>query len=180
MGFGSMDRNASEPASRVLWFAGLVLVALIFGLAFAHAMELPGKLRLDGPTWLTVQQNLYIGFGPLAAVVEPLGVAVTWLLAWRLWRRRGFAIAVAAALCVSVGLVEWALIVAPMNTRLNAWTTATLPADWTACRDQWEFGHILHAILFGAAFCLLASLSAGVMPTAGSRPIRCVTRAERE
>jgi len=162
-----MDRNASEPVSHALWFAGLVLVTVIFGLAFAHVMELPGKLRLDGPTWLTIQQNLYIGFGPLAAVVEPLGVVLTWLLAWRLRRRRGFATAVAAALCVSLGLIEWALIVAPMNTRLNGWTTTTLPADWTACRDQWEFGHLLHAILFGAAFCLLASMPAGVASTTG-------------
>jgi len=168
-----MDRNASEPASRVLWFAGLVLVTLIFGLAFAHVMELPGKLRLDGPTWLIVQQNLYIGFGPLAAVVEPVGVIVAWVLAWKLRRRRGFAIAVSAALCVSVGLVEWALVVAPMNARLNAWTTATLPPDWTACRDQWEFGHALHAMLFGAAFCLLASLSPGVAATTRlSPPVR--------
>jgi hypothetical protein len=41
----------------------------MFGLAFARVPELPGKLRLSGPEWLTVQHNLYIGFGRFAAVV---------------------------------------------------------------------------------------------------------------
>jgi hypothetical protein len=36
----------------VIWASATLLVALILGLAFAHVMELPGKLRLDGATWL--------------------------------------------------------------------------------------------------------------------------------
>jgi hypothetical protein len=64
----------------VFWFGATLQTALILGLAFAHVMELPGKPRLNGPTWLTVQQNLYVGFGPLAAVAEPLGILLTWVL----------------------------------------------------------------------------------------------------
>jgi hypothetical protein len=43
-----------------------------------------------------------------------------------------------------------------MNARINGWTPATLPADWTVSRDQWELGHVLHAALFGVAFCAVA------------------------
>jgi len=126
---------------------------------------LPGKLRMDGPTWLTVQQNLYIGFGPLAAVVEPFGILLTWVPVFILRPHRlPFRLALLAAVCTMIGLVEWALVVAPMNTLLNGWTTATLPTDWTACRDQWELGHAIHAALFGAAFCALL----GTMLTRGT------------
>jgi cytochrome b561 len=103
-----------------------------------------------------VQQNLYIGFGPLAAVVEPLGILLTWAMVFMLRQDRpAFWLALLAALCVTAGLVVWALVVSPMNTRLNGWTPATLPADWIASRDQWELGHAVHAMLFGVAFCAL-------------------------
>jgi hypothetical protein len=44
-------------------FLSLLLVALTLGMTFCHVMEIPGKLRLDGATWLIVQQNLYVDFG---------------------------------------------------------------------------------------------------------------------
>lgn len=146
----------------MLRFAGLLLVTLVFGLSFAHVMELPGKLRLDGPAWLAVQQNLYVAFGPFASVAEPLAILLTWVSAFILrGRRPAFVLTLLAALCSTAGLVVWFLVVAPMNTLLNGWTPGTLPPDWTACRDQWERGHATHAVLFGIAFCtLLAAILA--------------------
>jgi hypothetical protein len=133
-------------------FAALVS----FALAFAHVAELPGKLRLDGPAWLTVQQDLYIAFRPIGAVVEPVAVVLAWLLAWRTgWRQEGAGRATAAALCVSAGLIAWAALVAPMNSRIDAMRPDALPVTWTAVRDRWECGHAAHAALFGAAIVLL-------------------------
>lgn len=70
-------------------FGSLYLVALTLGLAFAHVLELPGKLRLGGADWLTVQHNLYVGFGTAGAVVEVAAVLATWLAAYlvRDWGR---------------------------------------------------------------------------------------------
>ncbi|MFL5289029.1 MAG: hypothetical protein ACJ8AW_50765 [Rhodopila sp.] len=142
---------------RALRFATLLGMTLILGLAFAHVMELPGKLRLAGPDWLTVQHNLYIGFGSFAAVVEPLTILLAWILAIRL-RSYGmdYMLALGAALCVTAGLIVWALVVSPVNGALNGWTVASLPTDWPAYRNRWEIGHAIHALLFGAAFCMLA------------------------
>lgn len=148
-------------------FADLLLVALVFGLTFAHVMEYPGKLRLDGPAWLTVQQHLYIAFGPFASIAEPLAILLTWILAIMLRRRwPAFGLTLLAAVSTTAGLVVWFLLVAPMNTLLNRWTPATLPPDWTACRDQWELGHAIHFVLFGVAFCtLLAAILADTRGT---------------
>jgi hypothetical protein len=93
-------------------------------------MELPGKLRLDGPTWVPVQRNLYIGFGPLAAVAEPLGILLTWVLVLMLRSHRSaFRLTLLAAISTTGGLVEWTWVVASMNTLLNGWTPETLPSD---------------------------------------------------
>ena len=40
----------------------LLLVAVTMGLSLAHALEFPGKLRLDEPTYRAVQAIYYPGF----------------------------------------------------------------------------------------------------------------------
>jgi hypothetical protein len=138
---------------RVLRFASLFLVALTLGLAFCHVMEVPGKLRLSGPEWLTVQHNLYVAFGPaLGAWIEVGGIVLTWAVIFLARRRRGGRWTLAAAVCTTAGLGVWFVMVAPVNAALNGWTPDTLPADWTAYRNRWEAGHAVHAALFALGF----------------------------
>jgi len=140
---------------RALRASNLVLVALTLGLLFAHVLEWPGKLRLDGPTWLAVQQNLYIGFGTVGAVIELLAIASSWLLALLLRSRPGGRAALFAALATSAGLAVWATFTAPANATLSGWTAATLPTDWASLRTRWEVSHAVHAASFAAAFLAL-------------------------
>src|SRR5262245_54944 len=56
-----------------LQIINLVLVALVLATTLAHALELPGKLRLSQPEYWTVQQIYYPGF-TIAGVAEPLAV----------------------------------------------------------------------------------------------------------
>jgi len=149
---GSAQLNGSAAVVvKVLRFVHLLLVALIVGLAFCHVMEMPGKLRLNGTEWLTIQQNLYIAFGaPIGATIEVAAILTTWLLVFLVWNRRPtFYWTLAAAICVSVGLAEWFVVAAPMNAIVGAWTPGALPADWTHERDRWELEHAIHAALFG-------------------------------
>jgi hypothetical protein len=140
-------------AVRVL---SLVFVALILGLTFAHVLEIPGKLRLAGPDWLTVQQNLYVGFGTVGAVVEVLAILLAWAVALMARDRRpALRWSLGAASCISAGLVAWALLVAPMNAALAGWTPETLPPDWRGYRNQWEAGHAIHFALFLLGFAAL-------------------------
>jgi hypothetical protein len=152
---------------RLVRFLGLLATALTLGLAFCHVMEIPGKLRLSGAEWLAVQHNLYIAFGPpLGAGIEIAAIALAWLTVLLVRRRHpAFAWTLAAAFCVTAGLVAWGLVVAPVNTVLNGWTPTTLPPDWTAWRDRWELGHALHATLFALGFgCLVMALLAETPP----------------
>jgi hypothetical protein len=56
---------------------------------------------------------------------------------------------------VTVALIDWALVVNPMNGVLDAWTAATMPPDWVRVRNRWELGHAIQAALFAAAFLCL-------------------------
>jgi hypothetical protein len=144
---------------RPLRFVNLLLVALTFGLTWCHVMEIPGKLRLSGPEWLTVQHNLYVAFGgTVGGPIEVAAILLTWAVLWLVRQRRPAAAwTVAAAICTTLGLITWLLLVSPMNGIIVELTPQTLPADWTAVRNQWEIGHSLHALMFGLGFSALVA-----------------------
>ena len=151
-------------------FVSLLLVALTLGMTFCHVMEIPGKLRLGGPDWLTVQHNLYVAFGVVGAAIEVLAILLTWVLVLQVrGRRPAFSWTLGAAGCVTAGLLVWFMLVAPMNAALSGWTPDTLPADWTAYRDQWELGHAIHAALFGLGFSALVVALLAETPHDGPR-----------
>jgi hypothetical protein len=144
---------------KLLRFTNLLLVALTFGLTWCHVVELPGKLRLTGPQWLDVQHNLYVAFGPpFGAPIEVTAILSTWWVCWLVRRRHPAAwLTLTAAVCATLGLIAWWLLVAPMNEILNGWTAQTLPADWLSVRNRWETGHALQSLLFGLGFGALAA-----------------------
>lgn len=57
----------------------VLLVAMAMGMALAHALELPGKLRLDEQTCLSVQRIYYPGF-TIGCVAEPLALIAAFTL----------------------------------------------------------------------------------------------------
>jgi len=158
-------------AVKILRFVGLLSVTLIFGLAFCHVMEIPGKLRLNGTEWLSVQQNLYVAFGfPLGAAIEILSIVLTWVLVFQVrLRRPAFYWTLAAAISVTAGLAAWFALVAPMNAVFGAWTADAIPADWTRIRDRWEIGHAVHAVLFALGFTSLVVAILAETPDEASR-----------
>ena len=141
---------------RIVRLLNLVFVMADFGLMFAHVLEIPGKLRFTGPQWLTVQQNLYIGFGTFGAAAEVLAVATTWLLVYLARSRRpAFALTLSAAILMMVSFLTWFVFIDPINAVIAASTPETLPAQWTELRNRWETWHAIRAALSFTALDLL-------------------------
>ena len=137
----------------------VMLAAVTMALSLAHALELPGKLRLKKEQYLAVQPIYYPGFtiggiaepavilGTLALLImTPAGTAAFWLVAGAL------------AALVTVQVICWSKT-QPVNsfwleeTELSRSATGffqtgwgSAPRDWTAARDQWERSHILRAL----------------------------------
>jgi hypothetical protein len=147
---------------QVLQVVAILLVSGAMALALAHALEYPGKLRLDQEAYITTQQIYYPGFtfGGLAegfslvvllllSILTPRGSAVYWLTLG----------ALAAMLCMHA--VYWT-VTHPVNKfwlkdvelkgagrgffafdPLGRVHDSAVP-DWTALRDQWEISHIIY------------------------------------
>lgn len=149
----------------ILSVVALVLVAVTMGLSLAHALEFPGKLRLDEQTYRAVQAIYYPGFtiGGLvgefgALLVLPLLLIVTPFGSERFWWT-------AAALGFLVlGHATYWLVTHPVNgawlqeTDLSGAASAFFSiasgqgTDWTRMRDIWEWSHVARACLAAAGF----------------------------
>ena len=150
----------------------VMLVALTMALSVAHALEYPGKRRLNKEHYMATQAIYYPGF-TFAGFGELLGVILT------------FAVAMLSPRGSTALLLWWFAFVAMLLTHLTYWLVTHpvnnfwlrdlklgnagtqffgfdfLPAgrsDWTALRDRWEFSHIGRGIFSTAA--LLAAVIA--------------------
>jgi hypothetical protein len=120
---------------------------------FAHFLEMPSKLTLDGPLWLGIQQHLYRGWGPVFGPIIILALLLSLLQIFTdRQNRRSFVI---ATLCYAAMLACFFIFNDPVNAALNRWTPSTLPSDWTNYRLRWEIGHTLSAIFSAIAFATL-------------------------
>ena len=129
-------------------------LALIF--SGAHLLELPHKIGLSASDYLTVQQ-LYRGW-QLAGIVVVGAVVSIAALAYAVRNdRRAFVPTLIALLCILGTQAVFWMFNFPANQATDNW--ATLPADWEALRQRWEFGHAASALLnLGALIALLIAL----------------------
>ena len=153
----------------------VLLVALAAALSVAHALELPGKMRLERDQYLAVQRIYYPGFTIGGAAEPGSTIAVAALLLLAPLNGTQFWLVVAALLgMIGVMAIFW-LVTQPVN---KVWTkdmtmgalgsgffetgtgSADKAVDWTELRDRWEWSHVARAALATASFiCLLAALA---------------------
>lgn len=141
------------------------------GLALAHALELPGKLRLDEHTYLTVQTIYYPGF-TIGGASEPLAIlAILILLLITPHASAKFWWLLVAFLSLAAMQGVFWLRTQPVNRfwlkkeplgaagarffSMNQ--TQRLEKkrndlqDWKQLRDRWEYSHVIRAVLSGIA-----------------------------
>ena len=160
----------------------VLLVAIALVPSLAHALEFPGKLRLDKEAYYAMQPVYYPGF-TIAGISEPLGiVAMILLLVMTLWGSAGFWLMLMALLgLIGMQAIYW-LVTHPVNqfwvegAPLNRVSSGffsfgiqrsqpgntTPPPEWTVLRDQWEYSHVARAA------CALVSFLALVIAIACS------------
>jgi hypothetical protein len=144
------------------------LAALVMGLALAHALEMPGKMRLDRERYYVVQTIYYPGF-TIAGMAEPLAILTT---AAAVLIGRGeppFWLIAGALIALVLTQVLFWLVVQPVNRQWLASAKLSDVADrffrirqaggsdedWIRLRDRWEWGHLARALTAATGFVLL-------------------------
>jgi hypothetical protein len=142
----------------------ITLVSIAMALALAHALELPGKMRLPEETYRAVQTIYYPGF-TFGGIGEGLGlVSLLVLLFFTPRESAAFWLTLAAFIALTAMHGTYWLLTHPVN---NFWIKdlamskagssffgiganrmrAGHPPDWRALRDRWEYSHVVRAAL---------------------------------
>jgi hypothetical protein len=151
-----------------LQIASVLLVAMAWAFAFAHAGEYPGKMRLDRDTYLAVQSIYYPGF-TLGGASEPLSIlALAALLAATPFAGAVFWLtALALAAAVATHAIFWSVTQPVNRIWVKDWNLGGAAAkffspdasaasgDWAKLRDRWELSHLARAALMSIAFVAL-------------------------
>ena len=163
-----------------LMIATTMVVAVAMALSLAHALELPGKMRLGRDAYYATQRIYYPGF-TFGGIAEPVGSVLT--LAVLLLTPRGtadFWLLLGALLALAAMQAVYWRYTHPVNRswvegeKLGA-AGATFfsagagrsprqsdapPVAWTALRDRWEYSHVARAALgFVALLSLVVAVS---------------------
>jgi hypothetical protein len=157
------------------------LVAVAMSLALAHALELPGKMRLDKGNYLAVQGIYYPGF-TYGGFAEGLGMLATLVLLLQTPTGNPAFWWILTALIALLGMqaIYW-IVTHPVNkywlkdTQLEGFGGEFFSLDpmkrgaasedggeaWKALRDRWEYSHVFRAAL--GVIALIASIVATAM-----------------
>ncbi len=144
-------------ALEALQVSSAMTTALTMTAAVAHGLELPAKMRYEGPLYVRLHRTLYDNFGRVAGPAESASVLGTAVLAWLAWRRasRRAASATAAAGALAAAHAIFWTVVAPANKEMISWPLDAIPPDWKAWRNRWEYGHAVRAGLVTAGLAAL-------------------------
>ena len=156
----------------VLQVLTVILVAVAMALALAHALELPGKMRLTKDAYCAMQPIYYPGFTIGGGVGEAGGMISTIILLFLTpVRSADFWLTLVGLLgLIGMQAVYW-LFTHPVNKfwlqdeKLSGFGSSffsfgtskeeTRPVRWTELRDRWEYSHVVRA---GFAFVSLLAL----------------------
>jgi hypothetical protein len=135
-----------------------LLLAVTMGLSLAHALEFPGKVRLDEPTYRAVQAIYYPGF-TIGGLVGEFGgmLALVALVILTPTNTERFWWTAAALGLLLAGHVTYWVVTHPVN---GAWLKDTNltgmskmffglfsapDEDWKHMRNVWEYSHVARA-----------------------------------
>jgi hypothetical protein len=151
----------------------VVVVAMAMALGLAHALELPGKMRLNKDLYFAVQRIYYPGF-TIGGFSEPAAVILTVALLFYTPRATvAFWLTVVALIgLLAMQIVYWTIIHAVNKVwlrgetlssaasgffgfgRIQSQSGATSP-EWTDLRNRWEYAHLARALLAAMSFIAL-------------------------
>jgi Domain of unknown function (DUF1772) len=158
----------------VLQILTTMLVAVAMALSLAHALELPGKMRLDKEAYYAMQPIYYPGF-TIGGISEPASIILTIiLLFFTPFGSADFWLTLLALLSlVGMQAVYW-LFTHPVNKfwvegkNLDRFSSGFFsfatsssasenehPPDWTDVRNRWEYSHVARAGLALVSFIAL-------------------------
>jgi hypothetical protein len=164
---------------KLLQLVSVMLFALVSGVFWGTWFSLSRSISVITPaTFLEVGRIMISNLGAPMSVLLPASLLSGMPLLYALHRRRestAFMLALLAVALMSMAMAITLTVNVPLDYLFTSWTIDTLPPDWQASRDRWEYYHGLRTLLSVAALCSL--VGSVLMKRNGSRHAYSLKRA---
>jgi len=147
---------------RIAQFTTILLFALVMGVFWGTWFSLSRSIATITPdAFLEIGHIMIRNLGGPMRVLLPAALASSAILLVVLFRQKrvaAFSLAMAGLVLMVAALIVTLAVNVPIDYQINEWTVNSLPADWMAIRDRWEFFHTIRTFAsIGALGCAVAS-----------------------
>ena len=160
---------------RIVQFVNVLLFALVMGVFWGTWFSLSRSIASIRPeTFLEIGHTMIRNLGGPMSVLMPAALVSSVLLLIVLFRQRrgaAFNLALASLVLMLGALVVTLAVNVPIDYQINRWTANTLPPDWTATRDKWEFYHTIRTFISLGALGFAVASALRWTPSPGGRVV---------
>jgi uncharacterized membrane protein len=145
---------------KVTQFVTILLFALVMGVFWGTWFALSRSINGFRPqTFLDIGHTAINNLAVPMSILMPLSLISALVLIFILPKTSSaFLLALVGLVLMVCALLATLLVEVPIDNQIKVWTVATLPSDWEAIRDRWEFYHAIRTFLsIGALGCVTAS-----------------------
>jgi uncharacterized membrane protein len=135
---------------RAAQFFHMYLYALVTGVFWGTWFSLSRSIAAITPgTFLEVGHTMIQNLGRPMSVLIPATIVSNVVMLVLLYRHKqltAFVLEAVALVVLLFALVVTLTVNVPIDDLIRQWTVQTLPPDWEAIRDRWEFYHGLRTL----------------------------------
>ena|SRR6185503_17600756 len=138
-------------------FISILLFALVMGVFWGTWFSLSRTMEtVSPPTFLEIGKQFIANLAWPMRILMPLALVSTLPVLYFLPRSSTpFYYTLIALLLMSIALIITVAIEVPIDNMIKVWTIETLPSNWMALRERWEFYHVIRTFISIGAFSFL-------------------------
>jgi hypothetical protein len=143
-------------------FLSILLFSLVMGVFWGTWFSLSRTIdSISAPTFLETGKQFIGNLAWPMRILMPLSLGSTLPVLLFLPRRSTpFYLTLVGLLLMILATVITVTIEVPIDNMIKVWTIESLPSNWQALREKWEWYHVIRTFISIGAFCslLIASL----------------------
>jgi len=141
-------------------FIALFLLMLVTGVFWGTWFSLSRSMEVfSAEEFIHIGKTIIANLGVPMGIIFPLCILFMILSLWFGGQKksRAFYFGITAFVLIIISLLITLLIEVPIDNQIKQRTASTVPSDWEAIRDHWEFYHTLRTFISLASFTSFAT-----------------------
>jgi len=143
---------------KIIQFISLFLLMLVTGVFWGTWFSLSRSIeKFTAESFLAIGRVIIKNLAIPMRIIMPLTILLmlTGILYYPQKETPAFYVDIASFILIIISLLITVLIEVPIDNRIKRWTIASLPSNWEALRNKWQFYHTIRTFTSIGSFLLL-------------------------